>query len=160
MTITTFKSKSNFMRLWQKAGRESADDYDDDHYDNAGDGEDDDHGHHDPGSTAAKSRPITKSCKNLLPLTLLHLTPDLPAPNFDSRVYFANWTMSDPLLCRTMSEPPLCRTTTSTNQTISGFLGDEPNQDGQRSPLVGKKSCKVCSFVQHFSLRWTSVDWL
>ena len=85
------------MRLWQKAGPESADDYDDDHYDNAGDGEDDDHGHHDPGSTAAKSWPITKSCKNLLPLTLTHLTPDLPAPNFDSRVYFANWTMSDPL---------------------------------------------------------------
>ena len=72
--------------------RESADDYDDDHYYHydAGDADDDDHGHHDPGSTAAKSRPITKSCKNLLPLTLNHLTPDLPAPNFDSRVYFAN----------------------------------------------------------------------
>ena len=76
----------------QKAGSESADDCGDDHYYHydAGDADDDDHGHHDPGSTAAKSWPITKSCKNLLPLTLTHLTPDLPAPNFDSRVYFAN----------------------------------------------------------------------
>ena len=53
-------------------------------------------------------------------------------------------------LCRTMWEPPLCRTTTSTNQTISGFLGDEPSPDGQRSPLVGKKVAKSALVFKTF----------